>query len=592
MKHIRYFVFSALMLFVTVSAWAYDFVVDGIYYSVINNMEVEVARSLYYSGVISIPQTVNFDGVSYSVTSIGDFAFAGCKGLTSIVVPNTVISIGNDAFSRCTGLEQITVDSENTIYDSRNYCNAIIKTSTNELIFGCKSTLIPNSVTSIRRLAFNGHTGLTSIIIPNSVLNIGRFAFQDCTGLTSITIPASVASIGTYAFDRCSSLEQITVNFGNAVYDSRNNCNAIIEKSTNTLVFGCMNTVIPNSVTSIGVSAFNGHTGLTSIAIPNSVTSLGSEAFSGCTGLTSIAIPNSVTSLGSKAFSGCTGLTSIAIPNSMTFIGSGAFDETGIYNDESNWENEILYIDNCLIQTGKNVFSIEIKQSTRLIAENAFSNSINTGLNSIVCRAITPPTVCSHYGFFGSAYSQISLFVPCGIENAYANADGWKEFGSINGANFFVNYEARSSNEELGCVFVVQHPDCENGSATLQAVPKDGCAFRNWTINGQVISTCNPYTLVVEDGMVIVANFSGVGVDEDVENRITISPNPAKDFVNIECENMKGITLFTMDGRVSKTYKLNVDAFILDMTGLSQGIYILRIETNAGAVINRKIIKE
>ena len=92
--------------------------------------------------------------------------------------------------------------------------------------------------------------------------------------------------------------------------------------------------------------------------------------------------------------------------------------------------------------------------------------------------------------------------------------------------------------------------------------------------------------------MEIVANFSGVGIDEDVENRIAISPNPAKDLVNIECENMKGIKLYTMDGKIARTYELNTGAITLDMNGISKGIYVLRIETNAGVVINRKIVKE
>ena len=159
--------------------------------------------------------------------------------------------------------------------------------------------------------AFNGCKELISIDIPNCVTSIGESAFQGCTGLTSITIPNSVTSIGESAFHGCTGIEKITVLIGNTKYDSRDNCNAIIEKETNTMIVGCKKTTIPNSVTSIGGYAFSGCTGLTSITIPNSVTSIGDYAFYNCTGLTSVKIGNSVTSIGDYAFKGCSNITAI-----------------------------------------------------------------------------------------------------------------------------------------------------------------------------------------------------------------------------------------------------------------------------------------
>ncbi|MDY4148155.1 MAG: leucine-rich repeat domain-containing protein, partial [Paludibacteraceae bacterium] len=264
-----------VLLSTAVCTFAYVFESGDLHYNITSDSTVEVTyqkmSSDNYSGLTSviIPESVTYDGTTYNIMNIGYRAFQKCTSLTSVTIGNGVTIIEINAFSGC--------------------------------------------------------TGLTSVTIPNSVTTIRYEAFSDCSGLTSITIPISVTSIKGNAFVGCNSLASIKVESGNAVYDSRNNCNAIIETATNTLVAGCRNTIIPNSVTSIGSEAFAGCTGLTSITIPNSVTNIGSYAFKDCTSLTSIIIPNSVTNIESNAFSGCTSLRSINIPNSVTFIGEYAF---------------------------------------------------------------------------------------------------------------------------------------------------------------------------------------------------------------------------------------------------------------------------
>ena len=256
--------------------------------------------------------------IDESVTSIGEYAFLGCSGLTSISIPESVTSIGYCAFLGCSGLASISVAIGNITYNSNDNCNAIIETATNKLLVGCKNTIIPESVTSIGGYAFKGCSGLTSISIPSNVTSIGRCAFWNCSGLTSISIPSSVTSIGDDAFNGCSDLASISVAEGNTKYNSNDSCNAIIETATNELLFGCKNTIIPSSVTSIGDAAFEGCSGLTSIDIPERVTSIGNNTFYSCSGLTSISIPSGVTRIGFRAFEGCSGLASISVAEGNT----------------------------------------------------------------------------------------------------------------------------------------------------------------------------------------------------------------------------------------------------------------------------------
>ena len=214
-----------------------------------------------------------------SVTKIGWSAFQGCTGLTSIEIPDSVTEIGDDAFSGCTGLTSIT---------------------------------IPDSVTEIGHYAFSRCTGLVSVTLGNSLKTIGYNAFYCCSGLTKIVIPASVTEC-VEPFVGCIALTSIEVDKNNTVYDSRENCNAIIETATNKLISGCSATTIPDSVSEIEGNAFNSCTKLTDIVIPASVKKIGNFAFAGCTGLTNIIVPKSVKTLGSRVFVNCTNLKSVSI---------------------------------------------------------------------------------------------------------------------------------------------------------------------------------------------------------------------------------------------------------------------------------------
>lgn len=201
---------------------------------------------------ISIPNTIEF---------IGSGSFHDCEKLQSITIPKSVQDIGSSAFSGCASLESIVVDPENTFFDSRNDCNAIMRTATNSLIAGCRNTTIPLTTKKIESSAFWGRKGLTSIYIPASVIDFGSQVFAECTDL-----------------------ESIVVDEQNTYLDSQENCNAVIDK-WNRLMSGCKNTIIPSSVTNIYYGAFQGITGLTSVTIPQQVTNIGNYAFAGCSNL-------------------------------------------------------------------------------------------------------------------------------------------------------------------------------------------------------------------------------------------------------------------------------------------------------------------
>ena len=405
------------------------------------------------TGTLTIPDYVVYDGNNYAVTIIDGYAFSYCRGLEgALILPNNLEEIGDDAFDYCgftgvvtipasvewigytpfygcDGIEGFVVDPANEDFDSRDNCNAIIKKYNDELIVGCKNSTIPDGVVSIADDAFNRCSGLTSITIPSSVTEIGGWSFW-FTGLTSINIPASVTYIGTNPFGGCAELTEITVESGNTVFDSRNGCNAIIRTSTNELVAGCQNTVIPDDVTRIGDNAFYYCSTLTGeLVIPENITSIGGYAFERCTGLTgSLIIPNTVVELGESAFAYCTGFDgTLTLSESLTFIGGWTFEECGGFKSS-------LVIPNLVTEIGSSAFegchgfegTLTLSKSLEYVGGFAFASC--SGFTEAVILAETPPTLDMFpFGGFGSN----KLIVPCGCVSVYENSDWSEQFTNI-----------------------------------------------------------------------------------------------------------------------------------------------------------------
>ena len=324
-------VFVYLMAIVSVNATTADCYIGGVWYdldaskkeaivSYTGKMDYNGMIYSNYKGNVSIPHSITYDGVVYSVTSIGPKAFYGSH-LTSLSIPNSITSIKSYAFTGCKELASVKIEDGSeillfdhnssfsdcpleTLYLGRDFIYTHSSDYSDWDVYSpfqdktkLVSITIGSSVKSIASSAFRGCSGLTSVIIPNSVKSIALYAFRGCSGLTSMTIEDGAETLefehSSYTDDQYP-LEKLYL--GRNISDSTNPFHRI--RSLQTIIMG-------NSVTSISPEAFSGCSGLTSIVIPNSVTSIGNSAFSGCSGLTSIVIPNSVTSIGNSAFYGC-----------------------------------------------------------------------------------------------------------------------------------------------------------------------------------------------------------------------------------------------------------------------------------------------
>ncbi len=449
--------FFTLLLAVAASAgtmFAEKVQIGDLYYNLdATNQTAEVTSqySGYWSTSITtanIPASVTYNSVSYSVTSIGEYAFYQCTGLTSVTIPNSVTSIGRGAFSECFGLTSVIIPNSVTSIGSSaflgceslpvtNNCRyadtylveavdkdlptCIIKDGTKwigedafRFCSGLTSVTIPNSVTSIGSYAFRFCSGLTSVTIPNSVTSIGDGAFNNCDSLASVTIGNSVTSIGTNAFTGCSSLTKVNISDIAAWCNIDFSYISSILLESNPLSYAkhlyvndveMTNLVIPNSVTSITSGAFFNCESLTTVYIPSSVTKIGAYAFDGCRNMTSVTIPNSVTSIGKSAFEDCSGLTSVTIPNSVTSIGDRAFENCSA-------------LEKLTIGTG---------------IQNINVNILN-GCNNLINLTIYAKTIPQlDYGMWipDEYYVRITVYVPADMVQQYKTAAYWRNFANI-----------------------------------------------------------------------------------------------------------------------------------------------------------------
>lgn len=474
---------------------------------------------------------------------INNEAFKNCYGITSISIPYSVTTIGN-AFEGCSGITNVDFNARNCATTS--FMQNLPNLST--VSFG-------NSVLSIPSELCSGCTGLTSITIPNNVISIGGSAFGNNSNLTSVNYNARNCDNGNYSVNA----------WGSSSLPPFINCENLTEIN------------IGNGVMTIP-DVFMGVSGLTSITIPNSVTSIGSSAFSFCTGLASIDIPQCVNEIGESSFNGCTALSSVSLYANCTSIGS----------------MNAPAFSNCTRLT-----SLTIKDNVQTIPDYAFYGCNN--LNTVISMSPTPPSIGT------GALSNISpvaiLFVPCESKMAYFSSWNCFEFNSI--YEDCTPHTISISSNSLGGMITPSSAQAIMGEIiTLTVTPNSGYEFLSIIVSNvndptQIIpvtpvgKTAYSYSFVMPPYAVSVsATFNYTSINENEPLLASVYPNPTDGRMTIKAEDLKHITISNMLGQVIYEGNASGNEFVYDFDQHGEGVYLVRIETSSGVVTKRVVVTQ
>lgn len=424
----KQFLLLVVMLLPMVAS-AYDAKIDNIFYNlnatektaeVTNNGQGGTSYYYMYKDDLVIPETVTHEGVTYTVTRVGDEACYTCFGLTSVSIPKTVKEIGEDAFYSCSYLTSVTLCEglvkigKFAFGECAKVTSFSIPSTVTEIgdyafakCHALTSFIIPSTVTKIGDSTFWQCKNMTSITIPDDVTSIGTCAFQDCMGLTSITIPSKVTSIGKNAFVGCTALTRVNISnlagWCSISFDS---------DETNPLYYAhhlylngeeVKELVVPNGVTKVSARAFVGATSLTSVTIPGSVTLIGEGAFQGCTALTSATLSEGLTQMEYMSFAECPGLTEMVIPNSVTILSSSVFESCS------------------------GLKSVTIGSGIEDLYWGVFTYC--TALTEVYCLAESVPY--TYHAFEDFNIKNATLYVPAVALEAYKANDSWNKFKQI-----------------------------------------------------------------------------------------------------------------------------------------------------------------
>ena len=407
-----------------------------------------------------------------STTTIGEMAFAGCMGIKSVHIPGSVLTIEREAFVECENLKEVYIEEGLQRIEDRAFqqCRALQQINIPNSLTYWGYDVVDRYNSRIRTPLYNDtlfvymprvYKGVYEI--PEGITTIYERAFEFCEKLTGIIIPSTLTEIHYGNFYGCYNLESIQVASQNTVFDSRNNCNAIIETATNTLVIGCQNTIIPEGIVSLGSSAFYSCTKLQEIIIPNTVTNIQSGCFDGCTGLKNIDIPNSVQSIGSYAFCRCSRLRTITLGAGLETLEGRVF-------------------------------------------------AACPSIKSITCKATTPPILRD--GDFADDNYSIPVYVPCESIKAYKLDNQWPftNYMPFNLTNN-INFETDSIKGHIEIISTGE--SCDSAEVSIRAIAHFGYKFDKWadenTENPRKIKLVSDTTFTAE---FMEANKSGYCGDD------------------------------------------------------------------------------
>lgn len=447
-------------------------------------------------------QSLNAIHIPDSVTSIGQYAFQYCAKLTAITFPANLTGFGGNMLRGCNQLSTINwnvrkyqnIDVSYTWADPFNGVRSQIKSMSfgdsvqivpanlcyemdklTSLSLGCNITKIGDNAfygcTNIKSIHWNLrtctdpdiytqapfyslHDSITTFTFGDSVRHIPAYLCHSMSRLHQVHIPEYVSSIGKYAFRYLGELDSISVAAGNSYYDSRNDCNALIESASDILLLGCYKTQIPNDITGVGECAFRNVRNYTSVSLPENVTFVGKEAFNGCHELQELSLPENLVTIDDYAFQDCDSMHFLTIPQNVEQIGFRAFAHC-------------------------------------------------SGLEDINCRAVTPPTIDAT-SFSGTT---CPIHVPCAGIAEYRSTAIWSDFGSRLTGEALYTLTVQPNEFAYGVVSILQKPDCEH-DAIIEAVPSRGYDFIAWqTEEGTILSTEAHYEFTVDQDLNLIAVF-------------------------------------------------------------------------------------
>ncbi len=528
----------ALAMFFALPCAAQDFQSGDLLYEIISEDPPEVTVAGHVDGQdaqgeLNIPATVTFEGTEYTVAeisyfafsechglsgtltfpptvrSIGEYAFYGCDGLSGqLVFPNSLSVIRCGAFSQCTGLngtlafpESVTEVGENSLWsiDYYEHYGAF------DECLGFDRLELPASLRYIGPRCFAGCANMTGTLsLPEGITTIESNAFEGCSGFNgTLALPESMETVMSYAFQNCTGFESLVLPSRFVLSYSVGN-NTQYSYGAFQGCTGLSHVVIPEGWEDTGAQSFQNCTSLTAVSLPESLRIIREKCFHGCTSLSEINLPDEMTEIRNDAFFGCVSLTAISLPKSLTLLGDAFRGCSGLTGEivvpDLVEEVTLMTFEGC---TG--LKRVILGSSVNLVYEAAFND---TNLESLVIRAETPPRLeRGNYPHAWDFPADLPIIVPCGTLEAYQNAEGWNEFSNISEGNTFL-LKVLANDEHKGSVTITKEPVCGDMDVVLEATPMEGNSFLYWEVNGETVSTDNPYRFELVQDTEFTAVFS------------------------------------------------------------------------------------